>query len=193
MVCSVVLLLDTGLLRLTRPGLAIVGVCRRPPPGLKPHAHRGEDAGLRARGLWCFERVIRVANRDRVENLAGGRAWWSLMRLIAATFWLMGAETAPLQQDRSPRRPREAPRTEWAFLHSAVHCPNGLPGDPSMGSGFGRSSAWRTVATSSTGGGRLNSKLGNANRGGDDEGLTGSREPCRTRQFAGEARLIAWA
>ena len=56
-------------LRMTRPGLAIVGVCRRSPPGLKPHAHRGEDAGLRVRGLWCFERLIWIGHRDRLENL----------------------------------------------------------------------------------------------------------------------------
>ena len=42
---------------------------QRSPPGLKPHAHRGEDAGLRARGLWCFERLIWIGHRDRLENL----------------------------------------------------------------------------------------------------------------------------
>jgi hypothetical protein len=53
---------------MTRPGPAVVGVCRRSPPGLKPHARRGEDAGLRVRGLWCFERLIQIGHRDRLAE-----------------------------------------------------------------------------------------------------------------------------
>ena len=47
---------------MTRPGLAIVGVCRLSPPGLNRTHAEGEDAGLRVRGLWCFERLIRIGH-----------------------------------------------------------------------------------------------------------------------------------
>ena len=55
-------------LRVTRLGLVIVGICCRSPPGLKPHARRGERRGHRVCGLWCFERLIRVGHRDRLAE-----------------------------------------------------------------------------------------------------------------------------
>ena len=53
---------------MTRLGLVVVGICCRSPPGLKPHARRGERRGHRVRGLWCFERLIRVGHRDRLAE-----------------------------------------------------------------------------------------------------------------------------
>ena len=61
----------------------------------KPHARRGERRGHRVRGLWCFERLIRVGHRDRlaerkIPSSAPGRP-----AMVVTTNWLPSAPRVP--------------------------------------------------------------------------------------------------
>jgi hypothetical protein len=70
-----------------------------------------------------------------------------------------------------------------AFLSVAVQRANARPEDPFIGS-WVRALVRLGATTSSTAKGHLNPGLTNDDRNGDCEGLTGLREPRRTRQFA---------
>ena len=116
--------------------------------------------------------------------MPGRPAWWSLIRPSPATFRLMPGGWALPPWDRSPTRRGEAPGTELAFLSVAVQRANARPEDPFIGAWVRALVRLGAVATSSTAKGHLNPGLTNDDRNGDCEGLTGSREPRRTRQFA---------
>jgi hypothetical protein len=174
---------------MTRPGFAIVGVCRRSPPGLKPHAHRGEDAGLRARGLWCFERLIWIGHRDgppgepRTPTSAPScPARRSLVRSSPVTSRLMPGERTLPRRDRSPRRRREAPGQNWPFRLVRFSVRTRGREIPLLVQGFecGLGALWPPV---------LRQRAGSTPSSAPPtatglRGLTGSRAACRTRQFA---------
>ncbi len=71
----------------------------------KPHARRGERRGHRVRGLWCFERLIRVGHRNRlaerrIPSSAPGRpAMWSLGSRLPATVRLLPGRWALRRRD----------------------------------------------------------------------------------------------
>jgi hypothetical protein len=183
-------------LRMTRPGLAIVGVCRRSPPGLKPHAHRGEDAGLRARGLWCLERLIRIGHRDRLENLGhqplppavlpGGRSS-DRRRSHPGSCRAKGSAAARSISEKTARGARDRIGLS-AWCGSVSERAAGRSLYRFRGSSAGLARCGHQFC--GRGPAQLRARQRQPRRG--YEGLTGSRAACRTRQF-GEAPLIAWA
>jgi len=189
-------------LRVTRLGLVVVGICCRSPPGLKPHARRGERRGHRVRGLWCYERADpgrpqRSLGRTPNTKLCARQPCHVVTRKTVA-----GHSPAPvrLMSSAAPGLISGRCSARRAGQHSAVlpRCGSASGRAARSVRGFVRSSV-RPVGPPSSTVARsrrardLTSKLANDDRDGDREGVYGfeSLSPAPA-QFAADAVLTAY-
>jgi hypothetical protein len=165
----------------------LLRLAARPKTARTPRGRRGH----RVRGLWCFERLIRVGHRDRlaerrIPSSAPGRpAMWSLGKRLPATARLLPGRWA-LRRPGLIARQGDARRAgqRLASHLGAVQRPNARL-DPSVVRGFVRLYA-RPVGAAQCNGGKvtqardLTSKLANDDRAKYGRGFTVLRA-CRPR------------
>ena len=198
--CCAVLFFSTGLaLRMTRLGLAAVGICCRPPPGLNRTHAEGRTAEHRVRGLWCFERLIQSRPQrplGRTQNtklcarppchgghyeLAAVRTPGPAWPMGSAVLGLIHIDTATLGV---PDSIWPSARVRFSVRTHGLDCPwvRGLV-----------CSARRGAMAKVTEACDLTRKLAHDDRAKDGPGLRFREPAARSRQFAAEAGLIAYA